>query len=58
MEKSDALDNRSPRCYRIQVVLGWKNNNELDIICEYGFCKNKEAILERFENRLKERRNG
>lgn len=56
MEKSDALDNRSPRCYRVSVVLGWKENKELDIICEYGFCKNKDSIIERFENKLKQRR--
>lgn len=51
MEKSDALDNRSPRCYRIYVVLDLDN-----IICEYGYCKNKELLLERFENKLKELR--
>jgi hypothetical protein len=56
IEKSDPLDNRSPRRYRLWVVLGWKTNNELDIICEVGFCKNKEDIIKRFENKLKERR--
>lgn len=48
MEKSDPLDNRSQRCYRVWVVITLDN-----IVCEYGFCKNKEFILERFENRLK-----
>ena len=48
MEKSDPLDNRSARCYKVWVVINLDN-----IICEYGFCKNKEFILERFENKLK-----
>lgn len=57
MEKSDPLDNRSPRCYRLAVSFGWSNEkNMIDVICEYGFCKNKEDIIERFENKLKERR--
>ena len=48
MEKSDPLDNRSARCYRLWVVITLDN-----IICEYGFCKNKEFILERFEYDIK-----
>lgn len=47
MEKSDPLDNRSPRCYRIYTII------EGNIICEYGYCKHKEIILDRFENKLK-----
>lgn len=47
-EKSDVLDVRSPRCYRVFVVITLDN-----IICEYGYCKNKEAIIERFENKLR-----
>lgn len=56
MEKSDALDNRSSRCYRIWVSFGMLDNYTLDIICEYGFCKNKEHIIERFEKKLQDRR--
>lgn len=57
IEKSDPLDNRSPRCYRVYVVLGWLEDKKgLDIICEYGYCRNKEQIIENFENKLKERR--
>lgn len=55
MEKSDALDNRSARIYKVSVVLGFKDDCMLDVICEWGFCKNKEDIIERFENKLKER---
>ena len=51
MEKSDPYDNRSPRCYRVAVAFELN-----DIICEYGLCKHKESILERFENKLKERK--
>lgn len=58
MEKSDALDNKSPRCYRVAVVLGIDDNCKLDTICEYGFCKDKEEIIKKFENKLIERRNG
>lgn len=43
MEKSDPLDNRSPRCYRVHTTMNGK------IICEYGFCKNWKQIIERFE---------
>lgn len=49
IEKSDPYDNRSPRCYRIYTIL--KND---EIICEYGFCKNRQQLLERFEKKLKE----
>lgn len=46
MEKSDALDNRSARCYRVYARI---NNN---LICEYGFCKQWKNIIENFENKL------
>lgn len=51
MEKSDPYDNRSPRTYRMYVVL----NNGSTTICAYGFCRNKERIIEKFENQLRER---
>ncbi len=51
MEKSDPLDNRSPRCYRVWVVITLDN-----IVCEYGYCRNKQTIIENFENKLKELR--
>ena len=41
MEKSDPLDNRSARIYRVWVAFRGLD----DFICEWGFC----------ENRLKER---
>jgi len=47
IEKSDPYDNRSPRCYKIFAYL--KNGN---LICEYGYCKNKENIIKKFEERL------
>ena len=49
MEKSDPYDNRSPRMYRIYVVIDLNN-----IICEFGYCKNKEKLIQNFENKLKE----
>ena len=57
IEKSDALDNRSPRMYRVSVGFGYSEEKGMvDVICEVGFCRHKENIIERFENRLKERR--
>lgn len=55
MEKSDALDNRSARYYRIYTIFGMKDNYELDLICEYGYCKNWKQIVEKFEKRIIER---
>ena len=56
MGKSDPLDNRSARTYKVTVVLGYNEKTSmLDVICEWGFCKDKEEIIKRFENKLKER---
>ena len=56
MEKSDPLDNRSPRCYRVDTSFGWSDEiGGVDFICEYGFCKNWQDIIKRFEEKLIER---
>lgn len=56
MEKSDPLDNRSHRVYRVWTSFGWSDEiGGVDFICEFGACKHWQDIIKRFEERLIER---